>query len=173
MPPEIIIIAAIAEKNRVIGIENKLPWHISEDLKRFKALTFGHPVLMGRKTFDSILARNGKPLPGRRNLVLSKSKTYPNLQDVETFASMEDALAACQNEQQVAVIGGESLFKAGFKIADRMELTLVEDHYKGDAFFPEYVEVLKKNFKLKHCEPHKGFRFETYLSLYWVCETIQ
>ncbi len=74
MPAEIIIIAAIAEKNRVIGIDNKLPWHMSEDLKRFKALTFGHPVLMGRKTFDSILARNGKPLPGRRNLVLSKSK---------------------------------------------------------------------------------------------------
>lgn len=165
MLPEIIIIAAIAEKNRVIGIDNKLPWHISKDLKRFKALTFGHPVLMGRRTFDSILARNGKPLPGRRNLVLSKSKTYPNLSDAEIFASMEDALTACQDEQQVAIIGGESLFRAGFKIAHRMELTLVEGDYTGDAFFPEYVEVLKKNFELKKVEPHKGFRFETYVRL--------
>ncbi len=163
MPPEIIIIAAIAEKNRVIGIDNKLPWHIPQDLKRFKALTFGHPVLMGRKTFDSILARNGKPLPGRRNLVLSKSQNYPNLQAVEIFTSIEDALAVCRNEQQVAIIGGESLFQVGFKIAHRMELTLVEGDYAGDAFFPEYVEVLKMKFKLKHCEPHTGFRFETYV----------
>ena len=163
MSPEIVIIAAIAERNRVIGVENKLPWYVPEDLKRFKALTVGHPVLMGRKTFDSILARNGKPLPGRRNLVLSRTKTYSELPGAETFVSMDAALDTCIREQQVSVIGGASLFREAFGIARRMELTMVEGNYEGDAFFPEYADILETEFDLKKVEAFPGFRFETYL----------
>ena len=101
---EIIILAAIAEKNQVIGKDGKLPWYISEDLKRFKRLTTGYPVLMGRKTFESIVERLGKPLPDRRNIVLT-SKSFAHYPDVETYPAIESALAAISSEQKIFVIG--------------------------------------------------------------------
>ena len=159
--PEIIIIAAIAEKNRVIGKDGKLPWYISEDLKRFKRLTTGHPVLMGRKTFESIVERLGKPLPERRNIVLT-SKSFSQYPGVETYPSIESVLAAIKSEDKIFVIGGERVFKETLQIADTLELTIVEGDYEGDAFFPEYEEIIGSRFNLTAKEEKNGFRFETY-----------
>lgn len=160
--PEIVIIAAVAEKNRVIGKDNELPWYISEDLKRFKHLTIGHPVLMGRKTFESIVARLGKPLPHRRNLVLTKSKYRPAFPEVETYDSLEAALAALADEKRFAIIGGESLFRKALTITDRLELTIVEGDYEGDAFFPAYEHLIDREIRLLTKEEKDGYRFETY-----------
>ncbi len=160
--PEIIIIAAVAEKNRVIGKDNELPWYISEDLKRFKRLTIGHPVLMGRKTFESVVARLGKPLPHRRNVVLTKSKYRPAFPEVETYDSLEAALAALADEKRFAIIGGESLFRKALTITDRLELTIVEGDYEGDAFFPAYEHLIDREIRLLTKEEKDGYRFETY-----------
>ncbi len=159
--PEIIIIAAIAEKNRVIGKDGKLPWYISEDLKRFKRLTTGYPVLMGRKTFESIVERLGKALPERRNIVLT-SKSFADYPDVETHPTLESALKSLSSEQKIFVIGGERVFKETLEIADALELTIVEGEYEGDAFFPEYGRIIESGFRLTAEEEKDGFRFETY-----------
>lgn len=128
--PRVTIIVAMA-KNRVIGKDNKLPWHISEDLKRFKALTMGHPIIMGRKTFDSI----GRPLPGRRNIVISRNPAL-KLPGAEVANSLEDALARCTTEAEVFVIGGQQIYAQALKQADRIEMTEVECEVEGDAHFP-------------------------------------
>ncbi len=160
--PEVVIIAALAEENRVIGKDGKLLWHISEDLKRFKRLTSGHAVIMGRNTFESILRRNGDPLPDRRNLVLTRTSAYPELANVETYGSLESALEACADESRVFVIGGEKVFERALLQADRLELTIVEDHYEGDAYFPEYEYLIGGRFQLKERDERDGYRFETY-----------
>lgn len=161
--PEIVILAAVAEPNRVIGKDGALPWYLPEDLKRFKRLTVGHAVIMGRKTFESILARLGKPLPERRNLVLTRSRTYPDFPEVETFPSLPAALQATQNETRVFVIGGEAVFREALPRAHRLELTLVEGPYEGDAFFPEYESLLETRFRLVASEKGEGYRFESYV----------
>ncbi len=158
---EIIILAAIAEKNRVIGKDGKLPWYISEDLKRFKRLTTGYPVLMGRKTFESIVERLGKPLPERRNIVLT-SKSFAHYPGVETYPSIESALAALKSEEKIFVVGGERVFKETLQMADALELTIVEGDYEGDAFFPEYEEIITKQFQIFNKEKKEGYRFESY-----------
>ncbi len=160
--PELVIVAAIAEKNRVIGKDGRLPWHISEDLRRFKQLTLGHAVLMGRKTFESIVARLGKPLPDRRNLVLTSGKSFPNYPEVEIYPSIEDALNAASKESMLFVIGGESLYRETLPLADRLELTIVKGDYEGDAFFPEYRSLLDKKFELVKREERDGYAFESY-----------
>lgn len=160
--PEIVLIAAIAEKNRLIGREGQLPWAISEDLKRFKKLTIGHCVIMGRRTFESILQRLGKPLPERRQLVLTANKTFPDYPEVETFASFAEALGAAAGAAKVFIIGGESVFAEALPLADRLELTIVEGDYEGDAFFPEYEHLLGTEFGLVAQGQREGYRFETY-----------
>ncbi len=159
--PAIVIVAAVAH-NRVIGVDNKLPWHLPEDLRRFKKLTIGHPVLMGRKTFDSILARNGKPLPDRLNVVLTATRLYPEFPEVVVCNSFEAALDKIKNASQVAVIGGASLYRAALPLANRLELTIIEKTVAGDAFFPEYEAMLGSVFALIACEQREGYRFVTY-----------
>ncbi len=161
--PEIVLIAAIAEKNRVIGKEGELPWYIPEDLKRFKQLTLGHAVVMGRKTFESILQRLGKPLPERRNIVLTSNRSYPDYPEVETYGSIEAALEALVDEPRVFIIGGESIFEETLFMADRLELTIVEGDYEGDAYFPEYENLIGKRFRLVTKVQKKGYRFESYI----------
>lgn len=160
--PEVIIIAALTEKNHVIGIENKLPWYIPDDLKRFKKLTLGHSVLMGRKTFDSIIARNKKPLPDRLNVVLSRSKSFDTFPIVRTYRSVEAAIAGLSDQQRINIIGGASLYRVCLDFADRLELTIVEQEYAGDAFFPPYEHLIGSHFNLLASEQHNGYRFETY-----------
>ena len=134
--PIVTLIAALAA-NRTIGLNNELPWHLPEDLKRFKALTLGHPVIMGRKTFDSIVARLGKPLPGRRNLVISRAQ-HSGIEGAEYFASLDAALAACGDVDEVFVIGGEQIYVLALPLAQRLQLTEVKADVAGDAFFPAF-----------------------------------
>lgn len=134
--PVVTLIAAIAA-NRTIGLNNELPWHLPEDLKHFKALTLGHPVIMGRKTFDSIVARLGKPLPGRRNLVISRSQSS-GMDGAEYYASLDAALAACSDVDEVFVIGGAQIYVLALPLAQRLQLTEVKADVAGDAFFPAF-----------------------------------
>lgn len=147
---KLVIIAAVG-KNRVIGKEGKLPWHISADLKRFKKLTTGHTVLMGRRTFESL----GRPLPNRRNVVLSSSP----IPGAESYASIPEALKALAQEETVYIIGGSQLYAQFLDKADRLNLTLVDREVDGDAFFPEYEHLIGSRFKLVRREDHDGFSF--------------
>ncbi|RZA04168.1 MAG: dihydrofolate reductase [Proteobacteria bacterium] len=124
--------------NRVIGIENRLPWNIPEDLKRFKKITSGHPIVMGRKTFESI----GRPLPNRTNIVVTRNKDY-RAEGVAVCGSLGEALewaARAAGSEEIFVIGGGELFKEALPKADRIYLTEVKWPYEGDAFFPEFDE---------------------------------
>lgn len=130
--PRICLIAAMAA-NRVIGRNNTLPWHLPADLKRFKALTSGHPVVMGRKTYESI----GKPLPGRRNLVISRNAGYA-APGCEVVCCLDAALAACRGASDIFVIGGAELYRESLPRAHRLEFTEIHAEFEGDAVFPEF-----------------------------------
>jgi len=134
---KLIIIAALAS-NRVIGRNGDLPWNLPEDLAHFKQLTTGHAVLMGRKTYESM----GAPLVNRKNVVLS-AKPIPG---VETYHSLNDALAALQGQENVFVIGGGRVFNDTLSLADELYLTTVEYDVEGDTFFPEYKALVEKDF---------------------------
>lgn len=159
--PEIVLIAALAEKNRVIGREGGLPWHIPEDLKRFKRLTLGHPVLMGRKTFESIVRALGSPLPDRRSVVLTSGGSLEGFPDVETCASVAEAVNKLQGEDVIFVAGGESVYRQTIHMADRLELTLVEGAWEGDAHFPTWEHLPEKAFEVTAEEEGEGYRFVT------------
>lgn len=132
------LIVAMAE-NRTIGLNNELPWHLSEDLKYFKSVTMCKPILMGRKTFDSI----GRPLPGRLNIVITRNAEWQH-SGVKTAASLQQAVAiaaeANPQDQEVMVIGGEEIYRTAIELADRLYITRVQAEVEGDAFFPEYKE---------------------------------
>lgn len=147
------IIAAIG-KNRVIGKNGKLPWHISDDLRRFKRLTLGHTVLMGRKTFESI----GRPLVQRRNVVIT---SHP-IPDVETYPSVDEALKALHQQDIVFVIGGATVYSQLLDRADELYLTSVDMEADGDAFFPPYEHLLQTTFAERRREEHDGFTFIDY-----------
>lgn len=129
---KLTIVAALA-KNYVIGKDNQLPWHLPADLKRFKNLTMGKPIVMGRKTFESI----GKALPGRRNIVITRQIDL-TLQDCEIFSSFEKVLEALQAADipEVMIIGGASIFEQSLPQVNQMYLTIIEQEFDGDAYFP-------------------------------------
>lgn len=160
--PEIVIIAAVAEKNRVIGRDRDLPWHIPEDLKRFKRLTTGHPLVMGRKTFESVVHQFGGPLPNRRNIVVSASGNVLDHPEVEVVGTLDDAVRTASTNEVVFIGGGATIYKQMLSRADRLELTLVEGHYEGDTYFPPYEHLIGDVFMETAVESHKNFRFVTY-----------
>ena len=160
--PEIVLIAAVAEQNRVIGKDMDLPWHIPEDLKHFKRLTTGHPLLMGRKTFESIVHQFGGPLPGRRMVVLTRSADFSDYPEVETYASIDDAMDALADADTVFIGGGEAIYRQFLPRADRLELTLVEGDYTGDTYFPKFEHLIGDTFEPVREDPRDGFRFVTY-----------
>ncbi len=127
----ISIIVAVAENN-AIGYDNHLLWHISEDLKRFKSLTTGHHIIMGRKTYESV----GKPLPGRINIVISRQANY-NVEGCLVAKSLEEALELAKLDSEVFIIGGGEIYKQSLQIADKVYLTRVHAGFAGDTFFPE------------------------------------
>lgn len=129
----ISIIVAVA-RDRVIGVNNTLPWHLPEDLKRFRALTMGHHIIMGRKTYESL----GRLLPGRTTVVVSRSKDYA-VPGALVADSLQKALRLCGDDPEVFVIGGEQLYREGLKVAHRLYLTEIDAAYEGDAYFPEYA----------------------------------
>ena len=129
------MIACMAH-DRVIGKENQMPWHLPADLKHFKAITMGKPVVMGRRTFDSI----GRPLPGRRNVVISRNPEYQP-EGVTRVASIDEALALLASEEEVMIIGGGQLYASLLPKADRLYLTLAQLQVEGDTRFPDYQQL--------------------------------
>lgn len=156
-----MLIAALAEENRVIGQDGDLPWHLPGDLKRFKRLTLGHPVLMGRKTFESIVERLGGPLPERRSVVLTSRSRLHDHPDVVVCGSLDEALEAVADEDVVFVAGGGSVYRQLLPSADRLELTLVEGEWNGDVVFPEYEGLVGTEFRVVAEETGDGYRFVT------------
>ena len=147
------LIAALS-RNRVIGKDGKLPWHYPVDQKRFKRLTTGHAVLMGRKSWDAL----GKPLPNRRNIVLSSSP----VKGAECYSSIHDALAALVSDDRVFAIGGGIIFAQLLDRADELMLTLIHRNVEGDAFFPPYEHLIGTVFVETFREPHGEFDFVDY-----------
>lgn len=131
-------IVAMSE-NRVIGVDNQLPWHLPEDLKYFKRITMGHPIIMGRKTYESI----GRPLPGRTNIVVTRQAEW-DAEGVVATHSVDEALqvaarqVASDGVEEAFMIGGEELFRQSLHKMDRIYLTQVHAHIDGDAYFPEF-----------------------------------
>ena len=130
--PIISLIAAMAE-NRVIGINNKMPWHLPADLRHFKALTVGKPIIMGRKTWESLPGL----LPDRPHIVVNREPSY-QAEGCQVVHSIDEALAAAGNVPEVMIVGGGNFYTAMLPQADRLYLTQVETTIEGDAFFPDY-----------------------------------
>ena len=135
----VVIVAAISRKRRAIGVNNHLLWHIPDDLKRFKKLTLGQPIIMGRLTFESIIEILGKPLPGRTNIVLTRKQNY-HYPGVTIATSLADALAVAHslNPTEIHLGGGETVYRKGLPYTDYLYLTLVDDEPEGDTHFPDY-----------------------------------
>ena len=147
--------------NGVIGINGSMPWHLPEDLAHFKKLTLGHPVIMGRKTWDS-LPPKFRPLPGRQNVVITRQADW-QVQGVLSADSLQDALAHCSGADVVWIIGGAQIYAQAEPLASRIEVTDIEKDYEGDAFAP----TLGAQWKPIHSESHVSstglsFKFITY-----------
>ena len=158
----IILIAAAAENN-ALGKNNELIWHLPDDFKRFKALTSGHYIIMGRKTFESF----PKPLPNRTHIIITRQKNYFLPEGCIVVNSLEKAIEISPKEEVVFIIGGGEIYKQSIAIADKIELTRVHAHIDADTFFPE---INTKNWNLvfeefhPKDEKHKfDFTFQTYI----------
>ena len=148
-----IIIIVAMDRNRAIGARGRVPWHLSADLKRFKKLTMGHPIVMGRKTYESI----GKPLPGRTNIVITRQTGY-DAPGCTVVHRLEDALDRVEGD--VFVIGGGEIYEQALPLAGKAYVTEVDTEAEdADAFFPE----LDKSWEREGEERHEGFRFVTFV----------
>ncbi len=155
-PLKLIAIAAMAG-NRVIGREGRLPWHLPEDLKFFKRTTSGHPVLMGGKTFLSIIDAIGKPLPGRRNIVLSR--TMPSREDVDVIRSIKELETLPDLASPIFLIGGAQLYETLLPQCDELLLTCITEPYAGDAFFPPFEDQFVLKEVIEHGKGHEIRRY--------------
>lgn len=159
--PIISIIVAMA-KNRVIGKDNQMPWHLPADLAHFKKVTLGKPIIMGRKTYESI----GRPLPGRTNIVISRNSEY-KLDGCKTVTSIEKALSLVQNEEEIFIVGGGHLYSELLPVANRLYLTFIDLEVDGDTQFPEFKHLnLKEGKREKHIKDEKNpynYEFVDYL----------
>lgn len=142
----ISLVAAAGDGNNAIGKGGGIPWHLPADFKRFKELTLGHPVVMGRKTFESI----GKPLPGRTNIIITSDADY-RAEGGLVVHSFDEALDAAKGADEVFVIGGEQVYRLALPRAQRIYLTKVHGTFEGDAFFPELGDA---EWRLINSEPH-------------------
>jgi dihydrofolate reductase len=144
MTHKLSLICAMA-RNHVIGIKNDLPWHIPQDLEHFKNLTKGKPIIMGRLTYDSILARrNGKPLPHRPHYVVSRRDLGVLPDVVKTFTELQKAIDQAKvdyPDSEIMIIGGASIYEQSVSLVDRMYLTIIDTDIEGDAFFPQWKEA--------------------------------
>lgn len=209
--PEVILIAALCKANRVIGNQGTLPWHLPDDLKRFRELTTGHAIIMGRKTWEYGLKR--RSLPNRLNIVVSRTLSYslpecsidipgePSQTTVQLRLSAEDSISQSSNthlqtlteqsinqttsrcivpslqdafhcsahHSKVFVIGGATIYAQTLPLADRLELTLVNGIYDGDAFFPNYQSIIQTKFALIQERDYGEFQTQTYVKKYGSC----
>lgn len=136
-------IAAIGQKNRVLGNNGQIPWYIPEDFSHFKEKTIGHPIIMGRKTFETFK----KPLPGRTHIVITRDINYKVPEEVLLASDIESAIRIAEQQtgaEEIFIIGGGQIYESSLDYIDRIFLTIVEGDFEGDAFFPEY----ENNFKI-------------------------
>jgi dihydrofolate reductase len=156
----IIIVAGIGERTRAIGKDNQILFHVPDDLKRFKELTLGHPVIMGRKTFESILAILGKPFPGRTNIVITRDKNYA-FDNVLVTHSLEEALeqAVSLNPNEIHIGGGAEIYNQALPYTDKLFLTLYDDDRSGDSSFPLYENDFRE-IKRHGRKDHHGLKYE-------------
>jgi len=157
----ITIIAAIGENNE-LGLDNKLIWHIKEDLKRFKKLTTGHSIIMGRKTFESI----SKALPGRLNIVLTKNKNF-KFKNVSTASNIHEAIELTKDDEQPFIIGGSEIYSLFINMAQTIELTRVHNNFKADTFFPDinfgkWNKIYEEKFNLDNL-PYSFITYKKYI----------
>jgi dihydrofolate reductase len=150
----IYLVAAVAA-NGIIGKDGKLPWHLPEDLKHFKRVTMGRPVIMGRKTWESLKG----PLPGRENIVITRQAGY-DAPGAAVAASFEAALAMCAGEAVACVIGGEQLFRDSLPIASGLVMTEIKQDFAGDTRFPDYDRSQWKETKREAHTATDGMRFD-------------
>lgn len=132
MSKQIISLVVAYTKNRVIGLDGGMPWHLPADLAHFKRATMGHPIIMGRTTWLSI----GKPLPGRRNIVLSRNPDFKP-DGAEVYQNIQDAITSCANNDKICIIGGEQVFRLGLPLANEIIATEIQADINGDTWFPE------------------------------------
>lgn len=155
---EKIIIAAVTDNN-VIGIEGKIPWHSTEELKHFKKTTFGFPILMGRKTFESI----NKSLEGRVNIVISKTKSENyDRDDILVFNSLEKAYIFCEENlkaDKIYIIGGANIFEQTINVVDKMLISRMKRNYEGDVFFPDFPV---EDWNIESTKNYNDFELITY-----------
>lgn len=162
IPVPVVIVAGMSRKNHVIGKENGLLWHVPADMKRFKTLTLGHPVIMGRKTFESIVAILGKPLPGRTNIVITRTADYAYPADnVQAVTSLEAAFetALTEHPTEIHIGGGAEIYRQALPYVSRLYLTLFDDEPAGDAYFPEFeteFEVVTEH----EPQTHEGITYQ-------------
>jgi len=142
---KIAMIAAMT-KNRTIGFENDMPWHLPDDLKFFKSVTTGKPVIMGRRTFESI---GNRPLPNRQNLVISRQADYKP-EGVEVFNSVDAALSNLSNVEEVVIMGGGQLYNMMLPEADKLYLTLINATINGDTYFPDWTKLAWNELERVH-----------------------
>jgi dihydrofolate reductase len=163
----VVAIGSDHQHNRVIGKTNELLWNIPDDLKRFKALTTGHPVIMGRKTYDSIFAMRQKPLPGRTNIIVTRSPAelagdvkYA-FENVLLTSSLEEAVAKAKelDQEEIFIGGGSQIYEQALPILDRLYVTLIDDEKEGDSYFPAYEGLFTKVIFHEDRE-HEGLKYK-------------
>ncbi|MEN8189199.1 MAG: dihydrofolate reductase [Thermodesulfobacteriota bacterium] len=147
---EITLICAMAA-NRVIGRNNRIPWHLPKELAFFKKVTMGHPIIMGRRTYESI----GRPLPGRRNIVLSRGSS--SFSGCEKVSSLEEALDDCRYSDKVFLIGGAGVYELGLSYCDTIILTILDRTVEGDTFFPEFDHLPFEEFSRTRTEGEENY----------------
>ncbi len=152
--PRVYLVAAVAS-NGVIGANGSLPWHLPEDLRHFKNLTLGRPVVMGRRTWETL----AKPLPGRENIVLTRTPGY-QAPGASVAASLDAALALCADEAVVFVIGGSEIYAAALPRAHALVLTEIHRQFEGDARFPQFDRAAWKEVQRRPQEAAGGLRYD-------------
>jgi dihydrofolate reductase len=154
----IISIIAAMSLNRAIGYRGKIPWNIPGELHRFKQITWGHTIIMGRRTHETI----GKPLPGRTNIVITRQKNYPAPECI-VVNSLEAALKNCPpNETEAFIIGGEQIFRLALPLANRIYLTIIQKEIEGDAFFPEFSQTEFKGIQSDYIDAALPYTFSIF-----------
>jgi dihydrofolate reductase len=158
------ILIAATSQNNALGKDNKIIWHLPDDFKRFKELTSGHHIIMGRKTFESF----PKPLPNRIHVVITRQKNY-NPEGCIVVNSIEEAYEICPKNEDVFLIGGAEIYKLGLPFTDKIELTYINETFEADAFFPEIDfsewKLTKEEFHSKDEKHAHDFSFQTYIKL--------
>ncbi len=158
----IVIVSAVQKGNLAIGKDNGLLWHVPDDLKRFKELTMGHPVIMGQKTFESIIEILGKPFSGRTNIVATFDKNYRyDADNVKVSHSLEEAVEIAQSEdpKEIHIGGGGEIYRQMLPVVDRLHITWFFDEQDGDTFFPEFEDQFEVT-KESPVHEHEGIKYQ-------------